>query len=288
MTRCCWPRAARRGSRRSTGSTRTACSRSARSMTRASCCERAGPADKAVVIGGGLLGLEAARGLQVQGCHVTVVHLMHDADGAAARSRRRRGTCRSKIEELGVQRAARPHDHGDPRRRAGRRRRVRGRLDARGRPGRGRGRHPAERRAGAQGRPHRQSRHRRQRLAWRRRTRTSLPSASASSTTASATAWWRRSSSRARCWRRRSPGTRGRPIPGRCRPPSSRSWGSTSSRPANGRTGPASSRCGTRIARSASTRSSPLRDGKLAGVILVGDAVATAIATWSGCASVPI
>lgn len=31
---------------------------------------------KAVVIGGGLLGLEAARGLQVQGCHVTVVHLM--------------------------------------------------------------------------------------------------------------------------------------------------------------------------------------------------------------------
>lgn len=31
---------------------------------------------KAVVIGGGLLGLEAARGLQIQGCDVTVVHLM--------------------------------------------------------------------------------------------------------------------------------------------------------------------------------------------------------------------
>ena len=31
---------------------------------------------RAVVIGGGLLGLEAARGLQVQGCDVTVVHLM--------------------------------------------------------------------------------------------------------------------------------------------------------------------------------------------------------------------
>jgi hypothetical protein len=30
---------------------------------------------KAVVIGGGLLGLEAARGLQVQGCDVTVVHI---------------------------------------------------------------------------------------------------------------------------------------------------------------------------------------------------------------------
>ena len=31
---------------------------------------------KAVVIGGGLLGLEAARGLQVRGCDVTVIHLM--------------------------------------------------------------------------------------------------------------------------------------------------------------------------------------------------------------------
>src|SRR5713226_3032129 len=38
--------------------------------------ERARPGTKAVVIGGGLLGLEAARGLQVQGCDVTVVHLM--------------------------------------------------------------------------------------------------------------------------------------------------------------------------------------------------------------------
>jgi nitrite reductase (NADH) large subunit len=38
--------------------------------------ERSGPGVRAVVIGGGLLGLEAARGLQVQGCDVTVVHLM--------------------------------------------------------------------------------------------------------------------------------------------------------------------------------------------------------------------
>ena len=38
--------------------------------------ERAGPGVRVVVIGGGLLGLEAARGLQVQGCDVTVVHLM--------------------------------------------------------------------------------------------------------------------------------------------------------------------------------------------------------------------
>src|SRR6185436_13071643 len=38
--------------------------------------ERASPGVKAIVIGGGLLGLEAARGLQVRGCDVTVVHLM--------------------------------------------------------------------------------------------------------------------------------------------------------------------------------------------------------------------
>lgn len=37
--------------------------------------EFAGPGIKAAVIGGGLLGLEAARGLQVRGCDVSVVHL---------------------------------------------------------------------------------------------------------------------------------------------------------------------------------------------------------------------
>ena len=37
---------------------------------------RSGPDTKAIVVGGGLLGLEAARGLQARGCHVTVVHLM--------------------------------------------------------------------------------------------------------------------------------------------------------------------------------------------------------------------
>jgi nitrite reductase (NADH) large subunit len=36
---------------------------------------RAGPGVKAVIIGGGLLGLEAARGLQVRGCDVAVVHI---------------------------------------------------------------------------------------------------------------------------------------------------------------------------------------------------------------------
>ncbi len=62
---------------------------------------RSGPGVKAVVIGGGLLGLEAARGLQVQGCDVTVVHLMStlmerqlDADGGNY-------LC-GKMEDLGI------------------------------------------------------------------------------------------------------------------------------------------------------------------------------------------
>jgi nitrite reductase (NADH) large subunit len=62
---------------------------------------RSGPGKKAIVIGGGLLGLEAARGLQVQGCDVTVVHLMTslmerqlDPDGG--------NYLLGKMEELGV------------------------------------------------------------------------------------------------------------------------------------------------------------------------------------------
>jgi len=63
--------------------------------------ERSGRGVKAIVIGGGLLGLEAARGLQVQGCDVTVVHLMStlmerqlDPDGGQY--------LLGKIEDLGV------------------------------------------------------------------------------------------------------------------------------------------------------------------------------------------
>lgn len=63
--------------------------------------DKSRPGLKAVVIGGGLLGLEAARGLQVQGCEVTVVHLMEtlmerqlDATGG--------DYLRRKIEKLGV------------------------------------------------------------------------------------------------------------------------------------------------------------------------------------------
>ncbi|HEV2280486.1 MAG TPA: nitrite reductase large subunit NirB [Acidobacteriaceae bacterium] len=63
--------------------------------------ERSGVGVKAAVIGGGLLGLEAARGLQVQGCDVTVIHLMPnlmerqlDSTGSAL--------LRSQMERMGV------------------------------------------------------------------------------------------------------------------------------------------------------------------------------------------
>ena len=62
---------------------------------------RSSATTKAVVIGGGLLGLEAARGLQAHGCQVTVLHLMPtlmdrqlDPDGGAY--------LLGKMEELGI------------------------------------------------------------------------------------------------------------------------------------------------------------------------------------------
>jgi nitrite reductase (NADH) large subunit len=63
--------------------------------------ERSRPGLKAVVIGGGLLGLEAARGLQVQGCDVTVVHLCsslmeRQLDGVAA------SYLKIRMEQLGI------------------------------------------------------------------------------------------------------------------------------------------------------------------------------------------
>ncbi len=63
--------------------------------------ERSGPETRAVVIGGGLLGLEAARGLQVRGCDVTVVHVLdtlmeRQLDKSAG------AYVRAKMESLGI------------------------------------------------------------------------------------------------------------------------------------------------------------------------------------------
>jgi nitrite reductase (NADH) large subunit len=61
----------------------------------------AGTGKRAVVIGGGLLGLEAARGLQLRGCDVTVVHLLdmlmeRQLDSTAGEFLKR------KVEDIGV------------------------------------------------------------------------------------------------------------------------------------------------------------------------------------------
>ena len=110
-----------------------------------------GPGAKAVVIGGGLLGLEAARGLQVQGCDVTVVHLMNtlmerqlDPTGG--------GYLIGEDGSPGHPRAPRTQHQSDPRERARRGGRVRRRHVHRRGSGRRRGRHPPERRARPQGR----------------------------------------------------------------------------------------------------------------------------------------
>ncbi len=63
--------------------------------------QRAGPGSRAVVIGGGLLGLEAARGLQVQGCEVTVVHLLDTLMNLQLDSTGGR-YLQAKMEQLGV------------------------------------------------------------------------------------------------------------------------------------------------------------------------------------------
>src|SRR5579862_656667 len=63
--------------------------------------EKARPGLKTAVIGGGLLGLEAARGLQMQGCEVTVIHLM---DSLMERQLDTTGGeyLKRKIESLGI------------------------------------------------------------------------------------------------------------------------------------------------------------------------------------------
>ncbi|MBI1787170.1 MAG: NAD(P)/FAD-dependent oxidoreductase, partial [Acidobacteria bacterium] len=64
--------------------------------------DRARPGLKAVVIGGGLLGLEAARGLQVRGCKVTVVHLL-DTLMNLQLDRTGGEYLKARIEQLGVE-----------------------------------------------------------------------------------------------------------------------------------------------------------------------------------------
>ena len=274
------------GFRRSTASTRKTSSPSAISTTPAACVHAAGKGVRAVVIGGGLLGLEAARGLQLQGCDVTVVHLMDTLMNMQLDATGRR----LPRPQDGADGRARAHLAQDrapagQRARAGRglRRRRRGARRNRGH----RRRHPPQRRTRPQGRPHRESRHRGQRPHGNLATRASSPWASAWSTTARSTDSSRRSSNRAKCSPPPSPATEDPSSRDGSPPPNSRSWAWTSSRPATSPRPKAPKSCATKIPPWASTRSCSC--ATTAWPAWSWWAMRpTATATWTGCATTPI
>ena len=164
---------------------------------------------RAVVIGGGLLGLEAAWGLKRRGMSVALVHLMptlmeRQLDVAAAELLRR---------ELEAPRHCHFHqrpDRGDRRRRTRRGGRARRRPPHRDGIRRVGHRHSAQYRAGARRGARRQSRYCGRRRYGDERSATSTRSANASSITARCSGWWRRSGTRRRFAARGSPATDGR------------------------------------------------------------------------------
>ncbi len=114
---------------------------------------------RAAVIGGGLLGLEAARGLLNHGCEVHVVHLaghlmemqLDPAAGAILKSTMEAMGVKVHLGKLTTEVLGEERGH---------RARLQGRLDARLRHGRGRRRHPAQCGNRRTLRPHRRARHR--------------------------------------------------------------------------------------------------------------------------------
>ena len=108
----CSPPARRRSCRRFPGATARAASSTARSRT----SKRIAPMRQArrqrgVVIGGGLLGLEAAKALSDLGLETHVVEFAPRLMARAGRRRRRRACCARSIEALGVARAHRQEHH---------------------------------------------------------------------------------------------------------------------------------------------------------------------------------
>ena len=86
--------------------------------------ERSGAGRRAVVIGGGLLGLEAAHGLALRGMHVTVVHLLdtlmeRQLDASAG------ALLKAALEKRGIEFRMRAKTQADPRRRTRHGREVR-------------------------------------------------------------------------------------------------------------------------------------------------------------------
>ncbi len=160
---------------------------------------------RVVVVGGGLLGLEAAYGLAKAGAPVTLVHLMdrlmeRQLDAPAAE------LLKSLVERKGIEillNANTARIHGETR--------VEGVELVDGRLIRGRrrdlcGGHPAERRTGQGGRHRRSIAASWSTINCRPALRTYSRSANAPSIAASATGWSSRPMSRRGCWRGISPG----------------------------------------------------------------------------------
>ena len=156
--------------------------------------ERARPGAQAVVIGGGLARARSCARLQVQGCDVTVVHLLRHADGARSSTPPAAGICGEdgRASAFACCWRARPaRSSGNGTRGGCAVRPTATTLEAdlvvvaAG--------HPAQRGAGAQGRPRRSTAASSSTTTWRRRTPTFSPWANAPSTTAVSTAWSRRS-----------------------------------------------------------------------------------------------
>ena len=210
----------------------------------------------AAVIGGGLLGLEAARGLLNHGCEVHVVHLRRAPHGDAARSDRRRDP------EI---------DHGsDGRQGSSRQAHQRGARRGRRSPGSPSRTAPRSTATWSSSPPAsvpmlksgRAAGSRSSAPSWstitcaRSTIPTSTPSANARSIAAASTAWWRRCGSRPRCSPSTSPAAiRTPPITAPSSPPSSRSW-AWSSRPW---ASPSPPRSATRSSSSPSRRRAPTR-----------------------------
>ena len=156
----------------------------------------------AVVIGGGLLGLEAAAGLKERGMDVTVVHLMptlmeRQLDPAAGH------LLQKAVEARGIRVITKANTKAILGEQEGRGGAARRRHHDPGRARHHGGRHPRQCRPRQGGRPDRQSRHRGRRRACAPATPTFSRSANAPKPTASATGWSRRST-RWRTWSRRS------------------------------------------------------------------------------------
>ena len=147
--------------RRTTASdSRRASSSFARSTTATRSWRTRRSAKRAAVIGGGLLGLEAARGLLERGPRGPRRPPDAAPDGDAARRRRRRASCGGSSSRWDA-RPSRNDDDGGAGRRAGDRPRFRGRTTLECDMVVDRRRHPSQRGPGASGRLARRARHRR-------------------------------------------------------------------------------------------------------------------------------